>query len=209
MESVKSARRTAQIRPFVSIIDNTPDFIRSWIISHVGWITEPRILAYFDVPFYGSGFSIDYIKIIGQKHSKCDTASRGVIFPIGVNRIGKIEQRILVSIRNLCMEHEIFHRPEGLSPHHNQNPDSFNPNRSLDFGEIARLCHAACFSPSRRRSGLRRGRTEAGKMPECLIFLIRNGLGMSNDRFGFNPGTVIDNGAFRSDQFRPHDRSIG
>ena len=32
----------------------------------------------------------------------------------------------------------------------------FNPNRSLDFGEIARLCHAACFSPSRRRSGLRR-----------------------------------------------------
>ena len=33
---------------------------------------------------------------------------------------------------------------------------SFNPNRSLDFGEIARLCHAACFSPSRRRSGLRR-----------------------------------------------------
>ena len=69
---------------------------------------------------------------------------------------------------------------------------SFNPNRSLDFGEIARLCHAACFSPSRRRSGLRRGvarnrmRTEAGKMPECLIFLIRNGLGVSNDRFGFN-----------------------
>ena len=29
-------------------------------------------------------------------------------------------------------------------------------------------------------------RTEAGKMPECLIFLIRNGLGVSNDRFGFN-----------------------
>ena len=34
---------------------------------------------------------------------------------------------------------------------------SFNPNRSLGFGQIARLCHAACFSPSRRRSGLRRG----------------------------------------------------
>ena len=34
---------------------------------------------------------------------------------------------------------------------------NLNPNRSLDFGEIARLCHAACFSPSRRRSGLRRG----------------------------------------------------
>ena len=54
------------------------------------------------------------------------------------------------------------------------------------------MCHAACFSPSRRRSGLRRGvarnrmRTEAGKMPECLIFLIRNGLGVSNDRFGLN-----------------------
>ena len=27
-------------------------------------------------------------------------------------------------------------------------------------------------------------RTEAGKMPECLIFPIRNGLGVSNDRFG-------------------------
>ena len=67
----------------------------------------------------------------------------------------------------------------------------FNPNRSLDFGEIARLCHAACFSPSRRRSGLRRGvarsrmRTEAGKMPESLIFLTENSPGVSNDRFGF------------------------
>ena len=56
-----------------------------------------------------------------------------------------------------------------------------NPNRSLDIGEIARLCHAACFWPSRRRSGLRRGvarnrmRTEAGKMPESLISPIRNG----------------------------------
>ena len=65
-----------------------------------------------------------------------------------------------------------------------------NPNRSLDFGEIARLCHAACFSPSRRRSGLRRGvarirmRTEAGKMPESLIFPIKNRHGVSNDRFG-------------------------
>ena len=67
---------------------------------------------------------------------------------------------------------------------------ALNPNRSLDFGEIARLCHAACFSPSRRRSGLRRGvarirmRTEAGKMPESLTFPIKNGLGVSNDRFG-------------------------
>ena len=69
---------------------------------------------------------------------------------------------------------------------------SLNPNRSLDFGEIARLCHAACFSPSRRRSGLRRGvarnrmRTEAGKMPESLIFLTENSPGVSNDRFGLN-----------------------
>ena len=67
---------------------------------------------------------------------------------------------------------------------------NLNPNRSLDFGEIARLCHAACFSPSRRRSGLRRGvarnrmRTEAGKMPESLIFLTENSPGVSNDRFG-------------------------
>ena len=28
-------------------------------------------------------------------------------------------------------------------------------------------------------------RTEAGKMPESLIFPIRNGHGVSNDRFGF------------------------
>ena len=67
----------------------------------------------------------------------------------------------------------------------------FIPNRSLGFGQIARLCHAACFSPSRRRSGLRRGvarnrmRTEAGNLPESLVFPIRNGLGVSNDRFGF------------------------
>ena len=78
--------------------------------------------------------------------------------------------------------------------------DPFNPNRSLDFGEIARLCHAACFSPSRRRSGLRRGvarirmRTEAGKMPESLTFPIKNGLGVSNDRFGFNPNRPSDFG---------------
>ena len=69
---------------------------------------------------------------------------------------------------------------------------TFNPNRSSDFGKTARLCHAACFPPSRRRSGLRRGvarnrmRTEAGKMPESLIFPIRNGHGVSDDRFGFN-----------------------
>ena len=69
---------------------------------------------------------------------------------------------------------------------------SLYPNRSLDFGEIARLCQAACFSPSRRRSGLRRGvarnrmRTEAGKMPESLIFLTENSPGVSNDRFGLN-----------------------
>ena len=69
---------------------------------------------------------------------------------------------------------------------------SLNLNRSLDFGEIARLCHAACFWPSRRRSGLRRGvarskmRTEAGKMPGSLIFSIRNGHGVSDDRFGLN-----------------------
>ena len=67
-----------------------------------------------------------------------------------------------------------------------------NPNRSSDFGKTARLCHAACFPPSRRRSGLRRGvarnrmRTKAGKMPESLISPIRNGHGVSDDRFGLN-----------------------
>ena len=77
------------------------------------------------------------------------------------------------------------------------NVYSFNPNRSLGFGQIARLCHAACFSPSRRRSGLRRGvarirmRTEAGKMPESLTFPIKNGLGVSNDRFGFKQEEAI------------------
>ncbi len=68
----------------------------------------------------------------------------------------------------------------------------FNPNRSSDFGKTARLCHAACFPPSRRRSGLHRGvarnrmRTKAGKMPESLISPIRNGHGVSDDRFGLN-----------------------
>ena len=42
-----------------------------------------------------------------------------------------------------------------------QSPDSFNPNRR------------------------NRMRTEAGKMPESLISPIRNGHGVSNDRFGF------------------------
>ena len=80
----------------------------------------------------------------------------------------------------------------GSTPRTRETPP-INPNRSLDFGEIARLCHAACFSPSRRRSGLRRGvarirmRTEAGKMPESLIFPIGNGPGVSDDRFGINP----------------------
>ena len=32
-----------------------------------------------------------------------------------------------------------------------------------------------------------RMRTEAGKMPESLTFPIKNGLGVSNDRFGFKP----------------------
>ena len=77
-----------------------------------------------------------------------------------------------------------------MTPGPKQACSFLNPNRSLDFGEIARLCHAACFSPSRRRSGLRRGvarsrmRTEAGKMPESLIFLTENSPGVSNDRFG-------------------------
>ena len=90
---------------------------------------------------------------------------------------------------------------------------SFNPNRSLDFGEIARLCQAACFSPSRRRSGLRRGvarnrmRTEAGKMPESLIFLTENSPGVSNDRFGFilsrSPGYANHCFSFMSFLFCP------
>ena len=45
-------------------------------------------------------------------------------------------------------------------------------------------------------------RTEAGKMPECLIFLIRNGLGVSNDRFGFKQlliGLAFIEGGFGRD----------
>ena len=68
---------------------------------------------------------------------------------------------------------------------------NLNPNRSLDFGEIARLCHAACFWPSRRRSGLRRG-----VMPESLIFPIRNGHGVSNDRFGLKWGSPEEGASF-------------
>ena len=49
---------------------------------------------------------------------------------------------------------------------------SFNPNRSLDFGEIARLCHAACFSPSRRRSGLRRD--SACLMTDLGLMILEN-----------------------------------
>ena len=41
-------------------------------------------------------------------------------------------------------------------------------------------------------------RTEAGKMPESLISPIRNGHGVSNDRFGFKeiPVLVAHNAAF-------------
>ena len=91
--------------------------------------------------------------------------------------------------------------PEGGSGFPGRPFGRVNPNRSSDFGEIARLCHAACFSPSRRRSGLRRGvarnrmRTEAGKMPECLIFPIRNGHGVSNDRFGLKETELFLHGS--------------
>ncbi len=34
-------------------------------------------------------------------------------------------------------------------------------------------------------------RTKAGKMPESLIFPIRNGHGVSNDRFGFKIGESL------------------
>ena len=34
-------------------------------------------------------------------------------------------------------------------------------------------------------------RTEAGKMPESLIFLTENNPGVSNDRFGFNCFSII------------------
>ena len=90
-------------------------------------------------------------------------------------------------------------RPSGLGLNPNRSLDfGLNPNRSSDFGKTARLCHAACFPPSRRRSGLRRGvarnrmRTKAGKMPESLSSPIRNGHGVSDDRFGLNntPGRI-------------------
>ena len=59
---------------------------------------------------------------------------------------------------------------------------SFIPNRSLDFGWIARLWLEACFSVCRRRSGLRRGKTEsktqaeAGKMPKSFSLEENGGL---------------------------------
>ena len=57
-------------------------------------------------------------------------------------------------------------RPFGRVNPNRSSDFGLNPNRSLDFGERNRM------------------RTEAGKMPECLIFPIRNGHGVSNDRFG-------------------------
>ena len=59
---------------------------------------------------------------------------------------------------------------------------SFIPNRSLDFGWIAHLWLEACFSVCRRRSGLRRGKTEsktqaeAGKMPKSFSLEENGGL---------------------------------
>ena len=35
-------------------------------------------------------------------------------------------------------------------------------------------------------------RTEAGKMPESLIFLTENSPGVSNDRFGLKPSCATD-----------------
>ena len=37
-------------------------------------------------------------------------------------------------------------------------------------------------------------RTEAGNLPESLVFPIRNGLGVSNDRFGINGKPGADSG---------------
>ena len=48
-------------------------------------------------------------------------------------------------------------------------------------------------------------RTEAGNLPESLVFPIRNGLGVSNDRFGFNPKgfpTACQNGKIQDRQGR-------
>lgn len=69
----------------------------------------------------------------------------------------------------------------------------FNPNRSLDFRQIVRLCLACCFTVWRWCSGLHRAKTgskalaEVGKMaeehPSCKrkCYFMR-----SDDRFGFN-----------------------
>ena len=132
--------------------------------------------------------SSDFGEIARLCHAACFPPSRrrsGLRRGVARNRMrteaGKMPGSLIFPIRN----------------GHGVSDDRFglNPNRSSDFGEIARLCHAACFSSSRRRSGLRRGvarnwmRAEAGKMPGSLIFPIRNGHGVSNDRFGLNPGT--------------------
>lgn len=54
---------------------------------------------------------------------------------------------------------------------------------------MVRLCQAA----SRLAEGVARNRmrTDAGKMPESLIFPIGNGLGLSDGRFGFNCFEII------------------
>lgn len=69
----------------------------------------------------------------------------------------------------------------------------FNPNRSLDFRQIVRLCLAYCFTAWRWCSGLHRAKAgskalaEVGKMVEVHPSCKRKCYFMrSDDRFGFN-----------------------
>ena len=79
-----------------------------------------------------------------------------------------------------------FVRPPGIIP---GLSGVFHITRQIarGFGERGRL--PACPRPGPLRRSVARSwmRTEAGKMPENLIFPIGNGLGVPNDRFGFMP----------------------
>ena len=71
-----------------------------------------------------------------------------------------------------------------------------HPNRSSDFREIARLCHAACFWPSRRRSE-EQDAGRSGQDARKHHFRHRKRPGESDGRFGLNGFRCLPAGSAR------------
>ena len=188
---------------------------RLYVFADFDWLKEPRLIGELSYESlrgsdsYGFCYSDDWLRDYGNLFLSDDlnnypgqqyTAPGKDIFGCFSDALPDRWGRTLINRREQILAKEenrpvrrlsSFDYLVGIEDYSRMGGLRFNPNRSLDFGEIARLCQAACFWPSRRRSGLRRGvarnrmRTEAGKMPESHIFPIRNGHGVSNDRFGF------------------------